>query len=434
MSAKKNDSNRKHTPAISFHPKMGKSLRHYLQSTKHAAKSSSKVKVIIEFGKHPSSKLLQGLQSEVTSQPRHFRVRRKLHLIRSVAAHVHARCLHKLCCHGSVKHVHLDRKLRISLNVATPSIGSTALQRKGLTGKGITIAIIDTGVFKHPDLIKPINRIAAFRDFVGRRKQPYDNNGHGTHVAGDAAGNGLSSGGKFKGPAPRARLVVAKAFDRRGSADTSNVIAALDWILRTKKRFGTRIVNMSFGAPGATDCNTDPLCKAATRAWNAGLVVVAAAGNEGPGKSTIDTPGINPRIITVGAANDRGTLRQTDDTIAPFSSRGPVAGGGVKPDLVAPGVNIISLRAPGSFLDVNDPSSRVGKSYFRMSGTSMSTPIVAGAIAQLLQKNPRLSPRQIKAFLKRRAVRLRNAGSNAQGSGEINVTFAIKSQIKREKK
>jgi serine protease AprX len=394
-----------------------------LQANKRPfTKANAPVKVIIEFADHPSHKLLHGIRSGVASKPHQFRVRKRLGIIRSVSAHVHARCLHKLCCHGAVKAVHLDQKLRTSLNIATPAIGSTALQRKGVTGKGITIAIIDTGVYPHPDLTKPVNRIAAFRDFIGKRKKPYDNNGHGTHVAGDAAGNGRSSGGKYTGPAPRSRLVIAKAFDRTGSADTSNVIAALDWILRTKKRYGTRIVNMSFGSPpGTASCNSDPLCKAATRAWNSGLVVVAAAGNQGPGARTIDTPGINPRIITVGASDDRRSLRQQDDTIAPFSSRGPAAGGVTKPDLVAPGVNIVSLRAPGSFLDVTEPSNRVGKSYFRMSGTSMSTPIVAGAIAQLLQQKPGLTPRRIKALLKGTAVKLRTGGPNTQGSGEVSL-------------
>lgn len=406
---------------IDYQSKMDHSLRRYVQAPK---RKSSKIKVIIEFSRQPSRKLLYQLKRRVTSHAHQFRIRRKLKLIRSVAAHVHAQCLHKLCAHGSVKRVHLDRKLYTRLNIATPSIGSKALQRAGVSGRGVTIGIIDTGVFPHPDLIKPTNRIAAFRDFVGSRTKPYDNNGHGTHVAGDAAGNGRSSRGKYTGPAPKARLVVAKAFDRTGSGDTSNVIAALDWILRTKKRYGTRIVNMSFGAPAVTKCSDDPLCRAATKAWKAGLVVVAAAGNEGPAARTIITPGINPNIITVGAANDRRSVRQSDDTIAPFSSRGPIAGRRVKPDLVAPGVNIISLRAPGSFLDRQEPGDRVGKSYFRLSGTSMATPMVSGAIAQLLQRRPCLTPRQVKALLKRTAVKLRRFGPNAQGKGEVRVSLS----------
>ncbi|MFK7696132.1 S8 family peptidase [Paenibacillus sp. HJGM_3] len=403
------------------HRKVSPLLRRHLQTMNKGARARKKIKVIIEFKRLPSREQLRALRGRIASRPHHFRVRRKLKLIRSVAAHMHAGCLRKLCAHGLVKRVHLDRKLRTTLNVATPAIGSTALQRRGVTGKGVTIGIIDTGVFPHPDLVKPVNRITAFRDFVGNRKKPYDDNGHGTHVAGDAAGNGFSSNGRFTGPAPRSRLVVAKAFNRNGSANTSDVIAALGWILRTRKKFGTRIVNMSFGAPGVTNCANDPLCAAATKAWNAGLVVVAAAGNSGPGARTIESPGINPKIITVGAADDRGTIRQADDTVAGFSSRGPIAGGKVKPDLVAPGVGIISLRAPGSLLDIEEPQARVGRNYFRMSGTSMATPIVSGAIAQILQRRPKLCPGQIKSKLKRTAVKLRGFGPNAQGQGEIHV-------------
>ncbi|WP_158606382.1 S8 family peptidase [Paenibacillus ginsengarvi] len=381
-------------------------------------------RVVIELKRKPTKARIRAMRRGACSCDEHFRILRRMPHVKALSARLSLAGLRKLCGHKDVVKVHLDRKLRISLNVATPSIGAARLQSRGITGKGVTIAIIDTGAYPHPDLTKPRNRIVAFKDIIGKRKKPYDDNGHGTHVAGDAAGNGYSSKGKFKGPASRARLVIVKAFDARGDADSSDVVAAVDWILRNRKKYNIRLVNMSFGTGGVSRCADDPVCRAAERAWKAGLVVVAAAGNAGPGARTIESPGISPLLITVGAVNDRGTVKQSGDTIASFSGRGPVAGNRVKPDLVAPGVRIISLRAPGSFLDRTDPSARVGKNYFRLTGTSMATPIVTGGAAQLLQCNPRLAPGRVKRLLLANAFRLQ-AGANAQGSGELNMRFLL---------
>ncbi|WP_410511928.1 S8 family peptidase [Paenibacillus sp. BR2-3] len=320
----------------------------------------------------------------------------------------------------------MDGIKKTSLNIATPSIGSTAVQRKkGLTGKEINIAIIDTGVFPHPDLTRPVNRIVAFKDFIRNRKRPYDDNGHGTHVAGDAAGNGWVSKGKYKGPAPEAGIVGVKVLNRDGSGYDSTIIKGIEWCIANRKRLKLRILSMSFGGPVNSTCADDPLCQAAEKAVKAGLTVVIAAGNNGPGRRTIESPGNSPLAITVGAVDDRRTLVQADDRITSFSSRGPAFRGRTKPDLVAPGESIISLRAPRSKLDREFPYLRIGKQYFVLSGTSMSTPIVSGAAAQLLQSNPSLTPMQVKAILKRNAFRLK-LGANTAGSGEINVRFLAK--------
>lgn len=346
-----------------------------------------------------------------------------MHLFRSLSARVSLPCLRRLRRHKDVARVHPDRKVRIRLHVATPAVGASALQRKGLTGRGVTIAIVDTGAFPHPDLTRPVNRIVAFKDFVGGRRKPYDDNGHGTHVAGDAAGNGFRSGGKYRGPAVEAKLVVVKALDKNGEARSSDIVAALEWVIRNRKRYGIRIVNLSLGLPGVSRCSDDPICKAAERAWKEGLFVVAAAGNSGPRASTIDSPGISPLLMTVGAADDRRTVRQSDDRTAVFSSRGPISAKPRKPDLLAPGVNIISLRAPGSLADRTNPGGRVGRSYFAMSGTSMAVPILAGGAAQLLQRRPRLSPTQVKRRLKRFAFPLPGKAYE-RGRGELNMRFA----------
>ncbi|QWU17938.1 serine protease AprX [Paenibacillus sophorae] len=295
-------------------------------------------------------------------------------------------------------------------------------REKGLTGKGINIAVLDTGVFPHPDLIRPANRIIAFKDFINHRQRPYDDNGHGTHVAGDAAGNGWSSKGKYKGSAPEAGIVGVKVLDRNGSGYDSTIIKGIEWCVAHKKRLKLRILSLSLGGPINSSYKDDPLCQAVEQAVKAGLTVVIAAGNGGPGYGTIESPGNSPSAITVGAVDDRRTLPQADDRIAWFSSRGPARFGENKPDLIAPGETIISLRSPRSKLDRELPYQRISKHYFVMSGTSMSTPIVSGAAAQLLQSNPSLSPSQVKTLLKKNTFRLK-LNTNTAGSGEINVRF-----------
>lgn len=384
------------------------------------------IPVIIEFNCKPTRRKIRSMQKRFDPKAHRCRIGRRMHAVRAVSARMSPGSLHQWCCHRNVTRVHLDHKVRVSLNVATPSVGAAALQRKGIGGKGVTIAVIDTGAYPHPDLTKPVNRIVAFKDLIGGRKKPYDDNGHGTHVAGDAAGNGFCSRRTIRGPANKAKLVVVKAFDRNGNADSSDVVAAIDWVLRKRKKHNIRIVNMSFGTPGFARCADDPVCRAAERAWRAGLVVVTAAGNGGPEAGSIESPGISPLLITVGAANDRRTVKQSDDRVADFSSRGPTATGRIKPDLTAPGVNIVSLRAPGSLADRGNPGERVGKCYFRMSGSSMAAPIVSGGAALLLQRHPRLSNRRVKQLLRRHAFRLQGANANAQGRGELNVRFLAK--------
>lgn len=267
-----------------------------------------------------------------------------------------------------------------------------------------------------------------------KKKKPYDDNGHGTHVAGDAAGNGYSSKGRYKGPASNAKLAVLKAFDQTGSADSSDVIAAIEWVIRNRKKYGIRIANMSFGIAGVKACSEDPICIAAEKAWKKGIFITAAAGNGGPDANSIESPGISPLLMTVGAADDRRTVRQSDDRVAEFSARGGSRArkNRIKPDLVAPGVDIVSLRAPGSMADRNEPESRVGSKYFRMTGTSMAAPLIAGAAAQLLQNRKSLTPRQLKSLLMRHAVSL-GFKRSAQGKGEANVRFAANRRGRRSR-
>jgi len=350
-------------------------------------------------------------------------------MIDGCCAKVNWKTLQKLAGHPAVKVIWRDKTVKAVLDISTPVVNAPPVWNFGFRGNGVGIAVVDTGIYPHPDLTTPVNRIIAFRDFVGRRTRPYDDNGHGTHVAGDAAGNGARSDGLFTGPAPMANLIGVKVLNRNGSGFLSTVLAGIQWCIDNKANFNIRVINLSLGATATQSCQFDPLCQAVGAAWQAGIVVCAAAGNSGPGSGTIITPGINPNIVTVGADDTKRTIPVTDDTIAGFSSRGPTLDGVTKPDVVAPGVNVISLRSPRSTLDRTRPGLRVGNWYFRLSGTSMATPICAGVTSLLIQMNPGISPDIIKNALKSTARNIGNNPPNIQGSGLIDALAAIQSAI-----
>lgn len=333
--------------------------------------------------------------------------------------------LGKLASHHHIHRIHLDRKMHTLLDTAVPTIGTPPEWESGLTGKGVTIAILDTGIHPHPDLLTPTNRIVGFYDAIQGKTEPYDDNGHGTHVAGCAAGAGTSSGGKYKGPAYEASVVGVKVLDASGQGSVSDIIDGVQWCLQQKDAYGIRILNLSLGGPASESYRSDPLCQALEKAWKAGLAVFVAAGNEGPGAGTIGTPAIHPVLITVGATDDRNSISDADDAVASFSSRGPTIDGLVKPDIVTPGVDIISLRSPGSTLDKAYPQRRVDEQYFSLSGTSMATPISAGAAALLIQARPTVTPDELKAALLAGARDLFNSPNEA-GKGYFNLPGARK--------
>jgi serine protease AprX len=375
--------------------------------------------VIVKLKQKPTNARIRSFRQQMGTYD--FSMQQKLGIINAISCKASMSCLQKMCETGMVQRIYLNRRVRTTLDVATPDVGTLAVQRSGLTGRGVTIAVLDTGIYPHPDLG---NRIIGFKDMINNRQSPYDDNGHGTHVAGCAAGTGSSSTGsrQYIGTAPQANLVGVKVLNRQGSGTTDQVIAGIQWVLANRNRYGIRIMNLSLGGDAVVPSSNDPLCQAVESAVRSGLVVVVAAGNSGPRPGTISTPGISPSAVTVGAANDLNSVQQSDDTIASFSSVGPSIDGLTKPDVVAPGVSIISLRAPGSLIDLQRPGSRVGRWYLSLSGTSMATPIVSGAVAQLLQQNPSLSPSQVKALLKQNAANL-GYDRNTQGSGELNVRF-----------
>src|SRR5205814_1325948 len=226
-----------------------------------------------------------------------------------------------------------------------------------------------------------------------------DSFGHGTFIAGIIAGNGASSGGKWQGMAPEANLVSVKIAGRSGAADVSNVLAAIQWVVSFKDRYGIRVLNLSLGTDSTQSYRVDPLNFAVEKAWDAGITVVVAASNRGPDPATISKPGDDPLVITAGAVDDMGTPGLGDDQLPDFSSHGPTAADGLaKPDLAAPGAHIVSLRAPGSSIDTQFPNY-VDGSYRKGSGTSMATGVVSGAVALMLQAQPSWTPDRVKFAL-----------------------------------
>ncbi|SEM72266.1 S8 family peptidase [Lihuaxuella thermophila] len=323
-----------------------------------------------------------------------------------------------------VKKVYLDRTVYALLDTATPTTGAPRVWDQNNLGENATIAVIDTGITPHPDIA---SRIIAFHDFVNHKTKPYDDNGHGTHCAGCAAGDGTLSAGRYRGVAPKALLIGVKVLGRFGEGSLSNVMAGIQWCIRHKEEYNIRVISLSLGSEANIPYKDDPLCQIVEQAWKSGIVVVAAAGNSGPKPGTIGSPGIHPLIITVGATDDHETTDRSDDKVAKFSSRGPTIDGISKPDILAPGTNIVSLRSKCSFLDLSMPEKRIAKYYFSLSGTSMATPIVAGVVALMVSANPSLSPDEIKQRLLRAAVSL-GEDKNSQGAGQVDAEKAVMNQ------
>jgi len=349
------------------------------------------------------------------------RVHKELVVINAFSTRVNMQKLESLVSNRSVKKVWYDREVRAVLDVASPTVQAPQLWERMLTGKGITVAVLDTGVHNHPDLT---GRIKGFKDCINRKNDPYDDNGHGTHVAGDIASNGSKSGLLYRAPAPEAEIVGVKVLNKNGSGSISTVIEGLQWCINNRDELAIKVANLSLGAQASESYRDDPLCQTVEKAWRAGIVVCVAAGNDGPQLRSIGSPGIDPLVITVGALNDVDTIVPGDDVVADFSSRGPTIDNLVKPDVLAPGTNIISLRAPGSVMDKKSKESRVGEWYASFSGTSMATPVCAGVVAQMLQLNNSMTPEQVKARLMETARKLGGLDPNIQGAGVIDIKKA----------
>jgi serine protease AprX len=260
------------------------------------------------------------------------------------------------------------------------------------TGRGVTVALMDTGIAEHPDLQ---GSVVARVDFVNDGATLLDPSGHGTFVAGLIAAHG----GTFKGVAPDAKLVSLRVLDQKGNGTMHAVLSAFDWLLQNRTAMRIKVLNLSFGAPQRSSYHRELLAGVVESAWFAGITVVAAAGNDGPAPRTVAMPGADPFVITVGSFADQGTLALNDDRESLFSSRGPTRDGFAKPDVLAPGEHIVSLRVPGTAMDREDKTVLTSGPYARLSGTSASTAIAAGAAADVLEAHRSYSPTQVKGAL-----------------------------------
>jgi serine protease AprX len=341
-----------------------------------------------------------------------------------------------------------DRGLEVAgiagkVSFAPALIGADRLHEAGITGRNVTIAFIDSGVFETEATTTDTegqSRIVATYDALHNAIGPegvQDDNGHGTHVLSVAASSNYTqetgAPRKYNGVAPDARVVVVKAFDDNGWGTYASVIRGIEWVVQHKAEYNIRVLNCSFGAPPRSHYWEDPLNLAIMRAWQAGIVVVASSGNTGPGAQTIRVPGNVPYVITVGAMTDNYTpTNALDDRLASFSSVGPTYDRFVKPEVVAPGGHVVGIMNKKSILarEHSEAVDRMFGKYFTMSGTSQSAAMVSGAVALLLQANPGLLPDDVKCRLMSTARTAVNPSDHLaysvfqQGAGLISVDAA----------
>jgi len=393
----------------------------------HGRKDNDATDVIVQFAMTPGAihreKILM----------RGGTIKDDLSFIKALHASIPASRLDDLSEDSTVTYISPNHPIQSTLNNTTAAVLANYPWGLGLDGKGIGVAVIDSGVRQVEDLRtankKKQSRVVYSFDTIGGGTD--DLYGHGTHVAGIIAGNAAASSCPscdiaLQGIAPNAKILNFHALDQNGAGTDTSVINAIYQAIQMKALYNLRVMNLSVGRSVFESYKQDPLCHAVEAAWRAGIVVVVAAGNDGRdnsfnnnGYGTINAPGNDPYVITVGAMNTLGTPDRSDDVMTSYSSKGPTAIDHiVKPDIVAPGNKVISLQAQDSTLVAGYPANvpptgyyrdgngkRPSPNYFMLSGTSMATPVVSGAAALLLQRHPRLTPDQVKARLMRSAYK-----------------------------
>ena len=405
-----------------------------------SSNASGKIRVIVQYNRPPSGAsllnipLLGGLVAQTLST------------LNALIVSLPVSSLQALSNMAEVSYISPDRPVKQALDYSASAVNAGAAWNSKLTGLGVGVAVIDSGVAQLPDLtMLGLPRVVYHQDFTGGTptllgllSAPKDGYGHGTHVAGIIGANGMASScfnctRVLKGIAPNASIIDLKVLDGNGAGSDSEVLAAIDRAISLKSLLNIRVINLSLGRPVWETYQKDPLCQAVEAAWKAGIVVVVAAGNEGrdnsvgnQGYGTIQSPANDPYVITVGAMKAMGTYTRTDDLIASYSSKGPSAiDFVVKPDVVAPGNHVVSLESPNSTLAA-DPLTTVPYSYYQatmngndspaymvLNGTSMATPVVSGAVADLLEGQPSLTPDSVKARLMKTAYKTFPTSSTA---------------------
>ncbi|MDP2661477.1 MAG: S8 family peptidase [Dehalococcoidia bacterium] len=372
---------------------MREKLSHHLVVAMGMAATQEQLPVIVEYS-GPSESVRAFLQQP---EARHF------HLTPFAALSMTPGDIRKVTKDPRIVKIWRDSPIHTCLDRSTPVINAPQVWQAGFTGRGVKVAIVDTGVdVNHPALA---GRVVATHDVTGEGFG--DANGHGTHVAGIVA----SGDSRYRGVAPEASLLAAKVMGAFGSGSSSWAMAGVEWAVEN----GAQVINLSLGSDGAND-GTDPLSRTCDAAVGRGIVVCVAGGNAGPLGGSVGSPGCARQVITIGTVTD-------DDKIADFSSRGPTSDGRTKPDLLFPGYNITSLRAGGTHM-----GNSVGDLFTEASGSSMACPHASGAAALLLQAKPGLSPAQVKELLAGAAVDL-GSPPNVQGAGRADVYAALRGQI-----
>src|SRR6266481_3296210 len=408
-----------------------------------SGKSAARVDVIIQFNQTPTDAHHQKVQNKGGV------LKTKLDFIKGAHYSVPVESLDALADDPDVTYISPDRRLSGALDNTAAAVNAKAAWQAGWDGTGIGVAVIDSGITYHTDLYSTGGgggklRIIYSQDFVGGGTNDYY--GHGEHVAGIIAGSGKSSNYStyartFKGIAPNANLINLRVLDQNGQGTDSGVISAIQVAINLQGKLHIRVMNLSLGRQVFESYKQDPLCQAVEAAWKNGIVVVAAAGNYGRdnsmgtgGYATITSPGNDPYVITVGAMKTEGSTLRSNSLIASYSSKGPtLLDHVVKPDIVAPGNRVVSLRAPavccnpaaGQYIYAALPpaypqnlvffsyyqpafsSSNISTAsdYYFLSGTSMATPVVSGAAALLIQSQPKITPDQVKARLMKTAYK-----------------------------
>jgi serine protease AprX len=392
--------------------------------------SDKKVDVIIQFNHVPTAADHENVRANGGV------FKKDLHVVKGALYTVPVNALQGLANNPNIVYISPDRTVGKSLDHVDMVTNADLAWSSGLDGTGIGVAVVDSGVDQIPDLNtadQTASRLVYSESFVTGDLTTADAYGHGTHVAGIVAGNAYASTtayykGIYKGIAPNAQIINLRALNQNGSGTDSTVISAIQRAIQLQSTYNIRVLNLSLGRGVFESYTLDPICQAVEAAWQSGIVVVVAAGNSGRdnsqgthGYGTIAVPGNDPYVITVGASNMHHSFSQAAQTVASFSSKGPtLIDHVVKPDLLAPGNQIVSALAPGSYIPTYYPkfdvypcdptllncnSTEGPASYLRLSGTSMATPAVSAAVAVLLEQNPQLTPDQVKARLMKSAYK-----------------------------